>query len=134
MSDGMKITGLVEIQAKLKTLAPRVANKVVRQSLRAGAKIVQKQTAANAPVHTGLTAHSVKVRAIKRTKGMIGVAVQIGKGSYLGETYYAAFVEFGTAHNPPQHFMQRAYDATKEKVVKQLETEIKSGIEKEAER
>ena len=40
-----------------------------------------------------------------------------GKRGAQGDPYYRAFVELGTAHNPPNPYMRPALDATKDQVV-----------------
>ena len=129
----LRLEGGKALERKLKTLPTRVRNKVVRTALRDGAKIVQAETKSLAPVQTGLLKKSLKVRAMKRKKGRIGINVQMGAGDYKGETFYGAFVEYGHKLGkrtngikraqkkgaavgdsrpmvPGQHFMERAFD------------------------
>jgi len=72
-------------------------------------KIVASRVKALVPVDSGLTRSSVKVRAAKRSRKGFGINVQIGEGDYKGETFYAAFVEYGTIKNKAARFMLRSF-------------------------
>lgn len=89
------LKGGLKLERTLRELPKRVANKVVSKSLRAGAKVTQQATKAAAPVRTGLLKSSIKVRATKRKKGRIGIAVQIKGGDYKGKAFYGSFIEYG---------------------------------------
>jgi HK97 gp10 family phage protein len=107
--------------AHLGELAPKIRNKAIRKGLRVGAKIVRDAAVANAPVKSGLTQRSIKVRAAK-VKGGIGVQVVVGERDFVGDTYYAAIVEHGWNRIDPRthqrrwvegkHWLQHSYDQT----------------------
>lgn len=113
------ITGVAEIDRKLKGLVPKLQKKALRQSIRAGLKIVQREVKAQAPVDTGLMKSKVKVRATKsKRKNNIGAEVRIGSDEGLVKTskggkraFYPAVVEFGSARVPANPFMRRAYES-----------------------
>jgi HK97 gp10 family phage protein len=146
----LKVTGLKEVEAALKTLPARVAKKVLRQAMRKGQKIVQAEVKALAPVRTGATRKAVKVRAGKRKKDTVRINVQIGKGDYKGATYYAAFPEYGTKGSGrkgkhgtegaqtgrggqrAQHYMKRAFEAAGQRAADTTMEAIVAGIENEA--
>lgn len=79
----------------LKNLENKVSGKIMRKALRAGAKVCQQQMKADAPVKSGATRDAVKVKAAKRSKNRVAIAVSIGMGWFKGTTFYAGFVEFG---------------------------------------
>lgn len=92
---GIRLEGGPALERKLAALDSKVARKLSRQALRAGAKVVLAQAKANAPKRTGLLRRSLKVRAGKARKGFTQFRVQTAAGSFKGETFYGAFVEFG---------------------------------------
>ena len=91
----VRITGAKEIERMLRALPARIAGKIVRPALRAAAKEIQTEAKRLAPFKSGLLRKNIKVRAGKRKRGRISVLVQNKAGDYRGETYYAAFQEFG---------------------------------------
>lgn len=146
----LTLQGGKELERKLKTLPTRIRNKVVRTALRSGAKLVQAETKQLAPVATGLLRKSLKVRAMKRKKGRIGINVQMGAGDYKGETFYGAFVEYGhkVGKRPGKldkaadsrgsvagkHFMDEAFENKAQDAADLIESQLKAGIEAEAAR
>lgn len=105
-----KIDGLKELDKKLASLEKRIRSKVIRQAQREAMKIVKRAVEADAPEgETGELKASVKTRSGPRSRMGISTVVQIGAESFRGETYYAAFVEFGTEFQHAQHYMKLAY-------------------------
>jgi HK97 gp10 family phage protein len=111
------ITGVKEIDRKLKQLEPRIAKKVVRKSMREALRLVRAAVQSeqkSGPFATGATAKAVKIQAGRnRRRGTITVEVRIGVGDYVGDQFYAAFVEFGTKRMEARHKMEAAFDRTK---------------------
>lgn len=107
----MKVTisGDKALLKALGNLPKIVAKKALRQAMRPAMKIVQDSAKKNAPVDTGLTRKSIKVRAMKRSTKFIGIDVLIGEGDYKGKTFYASFVEYGTSKMAPKPFMKPAF-------------------------
>lgn len=143
MSDSLRIEGAKQIERRLKTLPAKVAGKITRQALRAGAKVIQAQAVSDAPRQTGLLARSIKVRAAKRKRGRIGILVQTAGGFFKGRTYYGAFQEFGwrvgprrlgnkRRQVPGKHFMREAFDSQKVEAAQVVTEQLKAGIEREA--
>lgn len=123
------ITGAKEIDRKLKSLAPKIAKKVVRKALKSATKVVKLAVEQEAPVgETGVLAASVKIRT-RTKKGKMTATVQIGDKDF--ENFYAAFKQFGTSKMEPDPFMQRAFDKTKDQVASQLTQDLVRGIENE---
>jgi hypothetical protein len=131
------ITGIGDIDRRLKTLEPRVQKKVIRQAMRAGLKILQAAVKAEAPVLTGATKEHTVVRAVKgRKRGSIELEVRIAaddelkKTSANGKTYfYPAIVQY--MYDP---FMTRAFDSTGEAARQVTIARIREGVEREASR
>lgn len=93
----MEVKGLDTLLWRLETLPKKAALKVFRQSLRAGAKIIQTDAKQRAPVKSGALRKSVKVRARKRSRSGIGVRVSTSAddSAWGGDQFYGAFQEFG---------------------------------------
>ena len=141
----IELQGVEELRRKLLSLEPRIAKKVLRKALRAGAKIIHARAKQNIPTGgSGVLARSIKVRAMKRTrKQRIGVAVETREGWYKGEAFYGAFVEFGHKQGSRKlgdarkqiegkHYIEKAADQTKDAVTALLSVSIGAGIEAEA--
>lgn len=129
-----EVKGLKETIKKLQNLEPKVAKKVVRKTLRTGAKIMQTEVKQNVPVDEGNLRKSLKVKAGKRKKGSISVAVTTSAEDnlYKGDQFYGAFQEFGTSKMQGKHFMEQSFNA-KENEARQVMTEsLKDLIEEEA--
>lgn len=92
----IKISGLTGVLKKVSELDKGLQNKLLQKGFRAGSKIMQKEAVRLAPEDTGLTKSAIKVRAMKRKRGRIGISLTLGKKDFTGESYYAAFTNFGT--------------------------------------
>ena len=142
-AESIRLEGGKEIEQRLRRLPSLVERKVVRQSLRAGAKVVQAQAVSDAPKKTGFLSRNIKVRAARRSRGRIGVVVQTDKGFFKGDAFYGAFQEMGFHIGPRRlgdsrrfvegkHFMKRAFDSTKQRAADVTLESLKVGIEREA--
>jgi HK97 gp10 family phage protein len=101
------ITGLDEIDARLKRLDAAVAKKVLRQASRVSFKPALAAARSNAPSASGFLRKQIKLVAVKRSRrGKVGMKVQVGANmrSEIGK-YYASFHEHGagdkTEPSPP---------------------------------
>jgi|TARA_Y100000034_G_scaffold132026_1_gene194055 HK97 gp10 family phage protein len=127
------ISGAANLEKVLKKLGPKLAERELMKSLRAGANVVRKEVKARAPVGTG-SAHAkygrvkdnVKTTAVKKTIHSGEVAVHTGKA------FWAAFYEFGTARQPPRPFMGPAFEATQRQALDRLGTTLGRGVERTA--
>ena len=86
-----KVDGLKQLNKKLKALGPKLEKKVVRQALRAGAKIILADAKRNVPVKSGALKKDVRIKTMKRKKGRVGIIIQTG----YGETWYGRLIELG---------------------------------------
>jgi HK97 gp10 family phage protein len=125
MSQGIHISGLSEIKARLESLGLRVEKRVIRKGLRQGAKIVLGAARAEAPERSGTVLRNIKIRAGRGSKGVISLTVGAAAKDFKGPAFYAGFLIYG--HHvgsrklgdkrkfvPANNFLQRAYDGTKE--------------------
>ena len=143
VTGSIKLIGGKELDRKLKALPRKVAKKILRQALRAGAKIILAQAKANAPVATGQLKKSLKVRAMKRTrKGTVGFKVQTKAGDFKGDEFYGSFLEYGFRRGkrpgkgaeytreivPAQPFMRPAFDSKKDEAVAVISKELSAKI------
>lgn len=135
------ITGVNRIDKKLNRLPTKLQKKVIRQAIRDGLKLVKAETVMQAPRDTGLTAKSVKVRALKgRQRGRIAMEVSISgkvpgliKTSESGErVFYPAVVEYGAKDHPPNPFMRRSFVAAGPTARELTMQKILNGVNREA--
>lgn len=91
----MTITGVKECLLNFSDLPIKLEKKIIKKSLRAGAKEILAAARANAPESSGLLKRSIKVRAGKSTKGSISIVVGVGKKWFVGPVFYAAMVAWG---------------------------------------
>ncbi len=134
------ITGIREIDRRLRSLEPRLQKRVLRQAMRKGLKILAAEVKAQAPVDTGMTRSKVQVRAVKsRRRGSIELEVRIAAVDELKKTsaksgqqvFYPAIIEYGRDGVPPDPFVRRAFES-KGGAARQVTIEsLKAGIEAE---
>lgn len=91
----MEIKGITELKKKLDALENNVAKKVVRQALRAAAKVSQVAMISSAPVGSGATKQSLKVRAGKKRQNKVNYFAGLTRKLFTGKQWYAAAVELG---------------------------------------
>ncbi|MDK1104035.1 MAG: HK97 gp10 family phage protein [Actinomycetota bacterium] len=126
----MHITGLEELLKALGSLPKKVARQAIRKPLREGAKIVLAEAKRNVPKgKTGNLKRSLKVRAGKRKKGTISIRVVTSEGWFKGDTFYGAFVEYGTHKMEARNYVRNAYNTTKDRVRKLIERGIVKNID-----
>lgn len=112
------VTGLADLQKFLDTLPAKIERNVLRGALRAGAKVIEAQAKARAPVgqpssenkrlyggYAGALRDSIRVTT--RIKGgRVTASIKAGgkNSKTKADVYYAHMVEFGTsAHNIAAH-------------------------------
>jgi len=92
------ITGIEELDRKLKTLPMRLQKKALRQGVRAGAKVLAAAARSKVPVKSGTYKASFKVKAAKRSrrnKDAVRANVMTGESLFKGKGFYGAFLEYG---------------------------------------
>lgn len=130
------------LAAELLSLPGKLQKKALRSAARKAGKIYATAAKARAPVDTGQVRDSIKVRALKRSRGAnasVGVTVGTGAKDYVGDQYYAAFIEYGhrvvlggnvVGKVDPAPFMRPAFDASvsamEQVYVKELKDQLES--------
>lgn len=109
------ITGDKALDKKLAGLGAKLANKMVRSSMRKSAKKVKEwasQNLTNSPsIVSGKLRAGMKVRAGKRSRSKVSVKVETTAGTHKDPGYGGAQVEFGARHMPAEPFLRPAvYD------------------------
>lgn len=150
----IEIRGLTELENALAQLEGPQLKKVVRSSLRKGAKEIQAQAKADAPKRTGTLASSIKVRSGGTKAGTVAVKIVTSNDDHLfkGDQFYGAFLEFGYKHPPvyrtesgqikskPRgtepmtlheglHYMKHAAESSAARAVEAFSLEVKKRIE-----
>jgi HK97 gp10 family phage protein len=115
---GAKVTGIPELKAALAGIVPKLRVRALRNALAAGARLVQREARAKAPVisasslmvrkgyrNPGTVREAISVRTSKlaRRKGDVGVFVNVrpARAGQRGaknaaDPFYWRFIEFGT--------------------------------------
>ncbi len=114
-----------DVFKELEALDKKIRDKIVRQSQRAGAKLLADEIRSRAPVETGRTKRSVKVRAGRRKKGFISTNVVISGGH---DGPFIGFVEFGTKDQEANPFIRGSAMARESDVVEAIVDGINKGI------
>lgn len=142
MSDfEIKVTGLKETQKALYAFSQQLGDRVVVKALTNGARLMQRQAKANAPVRTGNLRRGIVVKKSKiyngkRTLNKLGVFLTLRKGKKYGprDAYYGVFQEGGwTDRAGKKHagrkFMESAFTTTKERAADLIVRSAKAGAE-----
>ena len=97
MAKAAVVTGVPELDAKLKELKGPKAKEAVRKSTREALRPVADQVKATAPRRTGRLSRSVKVRSLKRSRVRVGSRVTVSgtASNFKGRGFYGGFIEFG---------------------------------------
>ena len=102
--------GEQEVKAALKRLK-KATKDGIRKGTRAGAKIVLAAAKRLAPVRTGALAKSIKVRALPRSRKLIGTTTRLVND---GNIFYGGFVNYGTKRQRAKRFLNDAADEVRE--------------------
>lgn len=114
------VIGEEKVIAAIDALEKKLKRKILSKALRAAAKIQLRAARQMAPVRTGRLRDSLKVRVApgrnkKRGGKVIKMGVYTGKKTDLGitdDTYYPAYLEYGSSKMPAQPFMRPAFEAS----------------------
>lgn len=124
--------GVAKFDRPLKQLETRLQRKVIRQALRAGARVILPEAKANAPVgETGNLKDSIRVWALKRSRRRIGVKVGSSTHAYKGDQFYGAFIEFGTSKMEPRPWLAPAIESKKGEAARVVDQTLEAGIKRE---
>jgi HK97 gp10 family phage protein len=135
MADGAGVTLLnaERLIRKLKELPDKLAKKLTRSSLRVAGNILLKATKERAPVLSGALKKSLKLRAPRRSrknkdKIRLRIVTSAIDNLFAGDTYYGAFYEFGTKHQPPRPFMKQAANDSRQGVIAAFRADLSGKI------
>lgn len=135
----VKVEGLKELDARLRSLGPRLARQGLRAAVNAGAQVIKKAAQGFAPVLTGrLKRKAIYVRRAKELS-RIGsenyvVAVRTGRKQQKKDqdAYYWWFVEFGTKKMAAQPFLRPAFETKKNEAFQHIRSKLADWIAKNA--
>lgn len=112
----VKITGLDDLRRALRDLPRSVTAHVLGPALHRAIRPMKAAVVAKAPRRKGGIARSVAIRdRATRKPGTAAVDVEVGGGGGRSGNFYAAFPEFGTRRQRAQHYVERAFDETKDR-------------------
>ena len=139
------ITGDKAVDRRLKKFTLKLQKKIFRKVVRKAAEPVLATARANVPVDSGDLKKSLKVRAMKRSrrnKNRVGVQVGTGEKFFLGDQFYAGFIELGwhtgkrrslkRTKVEPKPFLRPAHDQNKSTVRAIFQTDMKAQVEQAA--
>lgn len=133
----ISLAGDKEVIKNLKRLKITLQKKITRKALRAAAKPVLALAKTRVPRVTGertdIIRKKLKIRALKRARGAIGVIIQAPTRIDLGieatdRYYYPAAIELGTSDTSAQPFMRTSMKERNESSLKIVAAEVKKGI------
>lgn len=127
----MKITGAERVKSKF-TKAPKEVKTAARKATRQGAKMVLAATVPLVPVRSGALKRSLKVRAIKQKKNLIGAKLTVqakdsNKMRYIGPMEYGWTSKGGRAI-PGKHFLKDGKESTKQAVLDYVTSQLLAAI------
>jgi HK97 gp10 family phage protein len=117
--------GIRDFKKALDGLEAKVAKKLLRTSLRAGAKILAAEIKAKEPVKSGVTKRSVKVRSGKRKKNTISIEVHVGSDEEEG---YVGFGEFGRHGQIANPVIRHSIEAKRAEVLDAIAQGVEAAI------
>ena len=136
MQDSIAISGLTELEQKLKNLPIKLRKQMMRKALRAGGKIILSAAKENSPVRSGLLQSQLKLRTGKNKRGYMSVRIGTGKKGDPGPAYYSSFIELGWKRGghqiAPNPFLKRASDSAKDRAGRAVTDSLKQQIESAA--
>lgn len=109
------VTGIKQLDRSLQSLGTKVANKIARKSMRKIGKLVkaaaERKLAANDSVESGKLRRGLRIKAMKRSRGRLGIQVETTVGKHEDPGFGGAEVEFGTKRSQTKPFLRPAiYD------------------------
>lgn len=123
MTISVSMSGVKDVEKVFRNMPKSTQNKVMRQSLRAGAKIVRNAAKENVRAlvsdeATGMLARSIAVYSARKKRGMLRFMVMIRRGAVNTKKLvngapvriglYAAVLEYGKQGQPPRSWIRKA--------------------------
>lgn len=140
----LRLNGTQDVRAALLALEEKVAKRIARAALKAGAEPMLHAARSKAPVDTGDLVESLKISTGTK-KGKLVARVQTKEGDYKGKTFYGSFIEYGHYLGDKdlgnsrkwveaRPFLRPAFDENKERSAGIVVEALRAGILKEAKR
>lgn len=144
-SGNITITGLAELEKRLKELPDKLAKNVLRGAVRAGAVVIQKEAKNLCPagaeehylgkgskrvlIKPGeLKRKGIKVRSAPRKESKFSIEYWV----YVSKKFWHwKFLEFGTVKMARRSFLRPAFDSQKQKATEAIRDYMAARIDKE---
>jgi HK97 gp10 family phage protein len=121
MSEAVHIDGLKELSDMLTTLTPQAAKRYLSRCAEPAAQVVLDAMAETVPVGVGILEEQLGWQKKWGTDGdETTMNISIGP---LKPAFWGSFAEFGTATQPAQHWMGRAFESCKDECLNVFVTE-----------
>lgn len=130
----VSVLGSPELTKIFRSLSRQAGAKILRPSLRKGAKLVLATARANAPRGpTGATAANIKLKASTR-RGTVSVRVQTGSREAMGipkaaKYYYPAALELGTEDLAARPWLRPALESNRSAALAEIGAEAWRRVE-----
>jgi HK97 gp10 family phage protein len=116
------IEGLAELSDRLVNIAPRAAKRYLKKAGDAGAKIVVAELQETVPVEVGYLEEAMGYDiSFDGSDDATTMTVDIGP---FKQAYWGEMQEWGTSTQQGQHWMGRAWEETRDKVLDVMATEM----------
>jgi len=125
MTFSSRVTGVKELDAKLKKLPKKLGRRAVLNALRPAARIIRDDIKNDAPVLTGDHKKSIKVKTRAAGKSQAN-SIEV----FVGGDYKSNWLEYGSVHNSAHGHFRRGYDSKKNQAAKKIGDEIFAQIDK----
>jgi len=102
----MKVTGMKELEKKMKQLSDVARDDAKQEALYTSSVVVQGDASSRAPVDTG------------NLRSSIDYEVSSDDADIFTPVFYAPFLEYGTSRQASQSFMRPALDKNKNNIIK----------------
>jgi HK97 gp10 family phage protein len=137
-----KVTGFAELERAMRGLPKELEERVVRQMVAEGSKLVAREAAIHAPVAQephlavnkrymvlpGTLQASIQTWRFKDPRAT--VMNKVGpRSKFRGvDTFYWMFMEFGTRFIPARPFLRRAFDNNVHRVIALMRSRMERGV------
>lgn len=130
----IQVTGLKELEKKLKELGPKIARRALKGALIAGAREVRQEARSLAPEATGRLKKAMYIKALKPNPFKQNVIFGVRHGKKLQkkdmDAYYWTFQEFGTKFVKAVHFVEEAFKRSRERAAAKFKSALATNISK----
>ncbi len=145
-SGTIQITGLAELERKLRELPERLAKNAMRNAVRAGAVAIQKEARNQCPVSAeqhylgkgarrilikpgSLKKRGIKVKQVSRKRSDYALTFEV---YYSKRYWYGKFVEAGTSKMAAAAPLRKGFDIAKEAATVAIKEKLAAEIERAA--